>query len=1181
MPTTNPSDPYGTRELFRFVRMRPLEIVDVARRAGADEELRSILELSREEQVRWAQEQRDVGGLVQCAKDLESATLQVCLGEAFSEGTVPDRRRMQARDPEDLPEIERDAALRDEAKCLRTIIVHKVLGNSEAAESASQAIQALDVLRGRTRVQGGPFAPAVLDRFEQRPSPAVRDDQPRLDEPDPAVPDFASAKKSIELLWRARSLALSRRRAELLKVHQKERSKVRSRRREAVELPEEERQVRARAYFEELQERRERRSRERQELRDLEEKGQLSHILDTHAAVIADYSRSFTKEEIENAQAEVGAFVRELKIGGMRACDAFEHVAKLEDKGHAEPVRELDVGQCFSEHPDLDLVTFVRVLGLADLVTVEETFLRYTEGEISYVENILAGEVRRREVKSARLAEQVDETVTEESTDQESESRSKIGNDLQSQIQTEISSRFNTDVNASASGSGGGSIGVVDLQGGASLNAGFGIGVDTSLSTSTESAFSQEVVSRSIERARQSTYERRMVRSQTLHETLNFHEIDNTIGTDLRHRRGIYCFLDKHICITEKTYGQRMFLMANVLLPGKNLICEQRVRTHLRVQDVGQRPEFNISPNDIHPSTYKDLVGRFQASNIQPPPQAIRHLAKTYKTDQTNANSEQGGGFKDVAKVLVPFFDRYNRFLVTDTIQIPEGYRIQEVKVTVNHGANGISIPAHLPLSLGGAALYSAPLLGYSVLFPWLYLPVAVWQMAYLASPLLHYNVDSSNVTVCVGNEAQDSPYYFFPPDQLLHDIIEFITNFAAIGPDILSTVQEKGQELIAALTGNAVQLPGEVEGIVTSTVQGLVASIGEVFQAITRALDPTTGEAVPTFREPNGELTKILEAIGEFTESVSVDVAQLQELMGEFFEPLGDFLTEVFTSIGTGLEDAIPDFIAMLLEQTNNSQNLDFVESYGLQQEIPISLNVVSIHPGITVNVVACLSRTEEALEAWRLETFGTLYQAYLQQLAEYEARNFALSDAKRDALSKSPGTMRGEEHRSLKELVIHALNNHQKANGSEFSFDRMNLFEHAIDWPNISYKLYNYGPSLEKLALEAKGIFKGADARRKAFMTATWAQVMIPLQSDSRFEQALLTYLESGEADLEKDIESDELAALYQALIQSRALLQEDPQVRTRREVVPTDLIVIKPDGELPVNEQTQCTVNEENEA
>jgi len=134
--------------------------------------------------------------------------------------------------------------------------------------------------------------------------------------------------------------------------------------------------------------------------------------------------------------------------------------------------------------------------------------------------------------------------------------------------------------------------------------------------------------------------------------------------------------------------------------------------------------------------------------------------------------------------------------------------------------------------------------------------------------------------------------------------------------------------------------------------------------------------------------------------------------------------------------------------------------------------------------------------------------------------------------------------------------------------TLDELQLFEHAIDWPNVTYRLYNYGPQGAQVAYEVLGLYATADRRRRAFLDASWTQVLVPLREDTRLEQILVAYFKTGTVDFEADLlgeltgseeeRYDELTAIYRDLILQRASLPEEPP-KHRRERIPTDIIVI----------------------
>lgn len=830
-------------------------------------------------------------------------------------------------------------------------------------------------------------------------------------------------------------------------------------------------------------------------------------------------------------------------------------------RGCVEPALDPCLEKLSKQRLDVDGRDDVRPLGLAELVTVEERWLAYVPGEISAVETVLKGEVRKKKIKSAKYFEEATERISEEIRDQETENQSKTKQDLNSQIESELSSRFESDMNVSANGTGGGTIGVVNLEGGASLGADVRLGLDISLSQTSESKFSQEIVSKAIERTKRATTEIRRTRSYQLYETRDFHGIDNT-GADAKSYNAIYCFLDKKICITERVYGIRKFLAAEIVRPGAGLIKKEQRKRLLNLNEIGLPPTFDLLPNDIRPDNYLSLVGHLRASNVSAPPPDVLTLSRTYKTDITNENREPNEiDFKKIAEVLTPFFGQYKRFLIQDQIEIPEGYRVQEVRVTITHGSNGVSIPAHLPFSLLGAAIYALPTIGAAAVPPYtlFYLPLAIWQVMYTASPFLHYNADSSNVTINIGHQTEESPYFFFDPDFLIREIIDAIGSYSIVTPAFIEFLRDRLTDLVTAFTSTT---NNGISDALFGVTDEMKDQINDFISQLQDWLSKLITEVIPGMIAGGGGSGPSLPQIPSLPADLIAKIPKaILAPFKAFFDAIVDHLQDL-------MEDSLGDLFEYFMAMTANNDTKVFSGAKGFTGTLPVSFNCIALKPGVTVNLSVCMVRiNEQALDTWRLETFSRLNQAYYQLLADYEGQRGARSLQARHR--DSPGLMRLEEHETLKARIIAALHTKYSATPDKTpTLDELRLFEHAIDWENLSYRLFNYGPSGAQVAYEKLGLYNAADERRKQFMNALWSQAMIPLHEDKRFEQVMLRYLETGVVDFEADLLSvlddgsgdplDELTEIYRDLVLQRQQLPDKPPTH-RQETVPTELVII----------------------
>jgi len=625
----------------------------------------------------------------------------------------------------------------------------------------------------------------------------------------------------------------------------------------------------------------------------------------------------------------------------------------------------------------------VRPLGIARLVTVEEQWMGYSPGEISAVETVLKGELRRKEAKTTRYFEEFREDTKQETSETEAETTTTTEQELSTQVEREVATRFSSDINAEASGSGGGTIGVVNFEGGASLGANVGLGVDTSFSTSSDTSFSQEIVSRAVERTKRITSELRRQRSYRLFETTNTHEIDNT-GSGTTNMNAVYCYLDKEVCITERVYGLRQFLGAEILNPGQELLKQEMRRHVVDASEAGRLPEFNLTPQSITPENYLSLVGKFRAANISPPPPAIRMESRTYKTDAANESREPSKPMiKEVADTLAPFFGQYKRFLIQDNIEIPEGYRVQEVAVTVTHGQNGVSIPAHLPFSLLGASIFALPTLGAAAIPPYtfFYLPMAIWQVLYTASPLMHYNADSSNVTINVGHDTAEAPYFFFEPDLLMREVLDALGSSSVLDGDVLGLIQGHMETLYGAL-GNVAD-PDSLVSLLSGLSDDAIAEMNTFIADLRTWLSDLVTNIIPNLISGGSSTGPTLPPFP------SISPALIAQIPAAIIAPFKTFFDTIMEQLQEVMRDVLGDLFEVFAAVGESTDHRVFGGTRGFTGNLPVSFNCVSLKPGITINLTACMVRIEDqSLDLWRLETFDRLSQAYAQMEAEYAAK-------------------------------------------------------------------------------------------------------------------------------------------------------------------------------------------------
>ena len=343
------------------------------------------------------------------------------------------------------------------------------------------------------------------------------------------------------------------------------------------------------------------------------------------------------------------------------------------------PVSDRSPGPCppvIDTAPPADSVTVptghgeARVLGIADLLVVEQDLLRYQLGEIAHVENVLKSETRSRKFKTVDTVQQTDTTETETTEDKEQDLASTNRFELQTESQTVISD------NASKSA-------------GLTIHASYGPSVDAtanfnvSSSTSTEQSktasanYAQEITNKAVDRVQTRTLTRRTVTVTHMVEEINDHGFDNKAGTaDIV---GVYRFLDKIYLAQVVNYGRRLMLEFIVPEPAAFLRYALSNKPLNDVTLVNPDPPGYCLANgtsfaplqaaDIAPDNYLYWTSKYGAQDVTSPPPNVVIATGSQKSPDTMPTTPDDGD----RKINSDMFD----------VTIPDGYLTQSAFINI------------------------------------------------------------------------------------------------------------------------------------------------------------------------------------------------------------------------------------------------------------------------------------------------------------------------------------------------------------------------------------------------------------------------------------------------------------------------------------------------------------------
>lgn len=313
-----------------------------------------------------------------------------------------------------------------------------------------------------------------------------------------------------------------------------------------------------------------------------------------------------------------------------------------------------------------------RVLGRGDLMVVRVEHLRYQTGEIAYLENVLASELRARtHVIDTATSEKIIET-----------------NELFSETSQELTTteRFELEQAAESANSA-----TTSLSAGMSTSGGFGpvsVGLDlnasrsttTSSSNSSATSYAREITDKATETLRSSASSRTVTTNRTRITETNKHDFDNRDGTD--HIRGIYRWLEKVDQAQVYNYGERLQLEFIVPQPAAQHVYLSSATT--ASGEPVPPPPLDFGPEDLNEHNFVDKGLLYDASGLERPPVDEVTVPLTIGFDPAvplEMVSEDFGG----EKAKGPQTNKGNN-VRTDEVPVPDGYAAGTLIASLAYG---------------------------------------------------------------------------------------------------------------------------------------------------------------------------------------------------------------------------------------------------------------------------------------------------------------------------------------------------------------------------------------------------------------------------------------------------------------------------------------------------------------
>jgi hypothetical protein len=287
------------------------------------------------------------------------------------------------------------------------------------------------------------------------------------------------------------------------------------------------------------------------------------------------------------------------------------------------------------------------ILGIADLLVVKQQLVGYEGGDVAFIENVLKGETKTRELDTltSTTVQQTTETTatTEHSTEVTTADRFEMSNESSNAIKDDESKKAGVTVSASYGPT-------------VSVSANASISQDQSSSSSTKEAskYSKDITTKATDKITQSITNRLVTTTVSQTNTKETHSQSNTGNTQIS---GVYQWLNKVYEAQTWNYGKRTMLDFLIPEPGAFFLDKQSDPSGDN-STVAVIPPFTSLPVDIDLETYAELGAQYGVTNLDPPPQEMSRATAAYSAGKDEPMSK------------------------ADTISIPQGFQVTGISIT-------------------------------------------------------------------------------------------------------------------------------------------------------------------------------------------------------------------------------------------------------------------------------------------------------------------------------------------------------------------------------------------------------------------------------------------------------------------------------------------------------------------
>lgn len=318
------------------------------------------------------------------------------------------------------------------------------------------------------------------------------------------------------------------------------------------------------------------------------------------------------------------------------------------------------------------------VLGVADLLVVEQQLIGYEGGDVGYVENVLKGETKSREqtVSSKTEVELFEESET--TTTRETENTTTERFEMSIETNNVIKDKESTKAGITISASYGPFV---------SMSANASKASDRSKEEASKVAndYTKEITSKASDRLQQRVLRRQTTKTTIENIVKESHILKNDAGS--QHIAGVYQFYSKVYEAQTWNYGKRTILDFMLPEPGAFLFDKLSSPEAKGGDTTDFVEEFSMEISEILPTNYASIGATYGVTGLDPPPVSMQRMGASFAAGKKEEPMSKA-----------------------DKFTIPAGYKC----TSISAAATGVPVAAPYVWTAGDTTYkYTGPSTGY------------------------------------------------------------------------------------------------------------------------------------------------------------------------------------------------------------------------------------------------------------------------------------------------------------------------------------------------------------------------------------------------------------------------------------------------------------------------------------